>query len=887
MPSTGEPRSHRASARLSPALLPALILGALAQTGHAAELAAAALPASPAVSFDDDFFPKGMAPKVDLSHFDKANAVFPGTYRGDVLVNGDWRARTDIVFAEITETKDVQPCYDRKLLESFGIDLAKVAAATGEAAPRKAVPEQGRFCGAIGDYVPGATASFDTSSQTLSISVPQIYTQRNARDYVDPKYWDSGINATTINYNANVYRGSSGGNERTSGYLGINAAVNVGSWHAVHLGSANWATGTRGNYQAAATYLQHDVPKWKAQVEVGDVFTTGNLSESVSLRGVHMYTDDRMYPQSQRGFAPVVRGIADTNARVVIKQRGYTILETTVAPGPFVIDDLYATGYGGDLEVEVVEADGRTKRFTVPFSAVPQLLRPGQDRWELAAGKVRQRDFKDTPSVLQATYQRGITNSVTGYGGITLASGYHAALVGGALNTQVGAFSLDLTQSRTRVSDMSPEQGVSVRVGYNKNITQTGTNLAFAAYRYSTSGYHSLADLTYLRDAAAGGRSALYSRPRTRSQLTASVYQRLGQDYGQLFFTGTRSDYWGQRGRQVDFTAGYTNRWRFLTYSISAQRTTDSVEDISTIGPINQIPGAPDFINNPVNRYQRRDTRVYLSLTMPLGSAPSAPTFTVQANHSKLDGSSSQGTVSGSALDDNRLAYNATVNHAPQGNSFNLYSQYNGGHGNVQAGYAQGRNYKQGNIGASGGLVLHGGGYTWSPPLGETVGLVHARDAAGARVVAAQRSVVDGNHYAVIPNLIPYQLNRVTLDPKGMAASTELEEASQTVAPRARTVSLLKYKTVSGRALLIDSGLSDGKPLPFGAEVFDAEGKNVGVTGQGGQVFVRGVEKSSELTVRWGQGQNDSCRIRVDLKPQAKDAKQASFEQMKATCTLQ
>jgi outer membrane usher protein len=271
---------------------------------------------------------------------------------------------------------------------------------------------------------------------------------------------------------------------------------------------------------------------------------------------------------------------------------------------------------------------------------------------------------------------------------------------------------------------------------------------------------------------------------------------------------------------------------------------------------------------------------------MPLGSAPSSPTLTVLANHSKLDGNNSQAMVTGTALDDDRLAYNATVNQAPQGNSFNLYSQYNGGHGNVQAGYAQGRDYKQGNIGVSGGLVLHGGGYTWSPPLGETIGLVQARDAAGARVVANQRSVIDDNHYAVVPNLIPYQLNRVTIDPKGMAASTELEEASQTVAPRARSVVLLKYKTTSGRALLIDSALSDGKPLPFGAEVFDAEGKNVGVTGQGGQVFVRGVEKSSDLTVRWGQGANDSCRIHVDIKPEAKGAKQTGFEQLKAACTL-
>lgn len=883
MPSMGEPLRDRTQVRLS--LLPALILGTLAQQAHAAELAAAALPASPAASFDDGFFPKGLAPKVDLSRFDKANAVLPGTYRGDILLNGDWRARTDIVFAEMKGTDQVQPCYDRKLLESFGIDLVKVAAATAEAAPRRNIPEEGRFCGAIGDYVPGATASFDASDQSLSLSVPQIYTQRNARGYVDPKYWDSGINATTINYTTNVYRSSSSGAERTSGYLGLNAAVNLGSWHAVHLASGNWGSGRRGSYQTAATYLQHDIPKLKAQVQVGDVFTTGNLFDSVSLRGVHMYTDDRMYPQSQRGFAPVVRGIADTNARVVIKQRGFTLLETTVAPGPFVIDDLYATGYGGDLEVEVLEADGRAKRFTVPFSAVPQLLRSGQSRWEVSAGKVRQRYLRDTPSVLQATYQRGVTNAVTTYGGVTLASGYHSALIGGALNTQVGAFSVDLTHARTQVSGLPADQGVSVRVGYNKNITQTGTNFALAAYRYSTSGYSSLDDFAYLRDAAAGGLSSSFNRPRTRSQLTASIYQSLGQDYGQLFLTGARRDYWGQRGKQIDFTAGYTNRWKFLSYSISAQRTTDSLQDIQSVAPIDQIPGIPDFLNL-ANRYQRRDTRVFLSLSMPLGSVPSSPTLTVQTNHSKLDGDNAQATVTGTAFDDDRLAYNVTANHAPQGNSFNLYSQYNGGHGNVQAGYAQSRDYKQGNVGVSGGLVLHGGGYTWSPPLGETIGLVNAHDAAGAHVVANQRSVIDDNHYAVVPNLIPYQLNRVTIDPKGMAASTELEEASQTVAPRARSVVLLKYKTTNGRALLIDSALSDGKPLPFGAEVFDAEGKNVGVTGQGGQVFVRGVEKSSELTVRWGQGANDSCRIHVDIKPEAKGAKREDFEKVKAACTL-
>ncbi|ESE43197.1 fimbrial biogenesis outer membrane usher protein [Shewanella decolorationis S12] len=78
-----------------------------------------------------------------------------------------------------------------------------------------------------------------------------------------------------------------------------------------------------------------------------------------------------MLPDSQRGYAPVVRGLANSTAKVVIKQNGIAIYQTTVAAGPFVINDLYPTSYEGDLIVEVTEADGKISDFTVPFSAVP------------------------------------------------------------------------------------------------------------------------------------------------------------------------------------------------------------------------------------------------------------------------------------------------------------------------------------------------------------------------------------------------------------------------------------------------------------------------------------------------------------------------------------
>jgi outer membrane usher protein len=866
-----------------------MVLGAMAQPAHSAEALAAAMPpAGGAASFDDGFFPSNWSPQVDLARFEKPNAVAPGVYRADVMLNGEWRARTDLTFVDTPGIDEAQPCYDISSLESFGVDLVQVSVATRQALPRKVIPTEGKFCGPIGDYVPGATAVFDDSDQTLSLSVPQIYASRNVRGYVDPKYWDGGINAAAINYNANLYhtRGTGGG--RTNGYLGLNASANVGSWHGIHLSSVSWAGRRRASYRTAANYLQHDIPAWKAQVEVGDVFTSGQLFDGVGLRGVHVYTDERMFAQSLRGYAPVVRGIAETNARVLIKQRGYTLLETTVAPGPFVIDDLYPTGYGGDLEVEVIEADSRIKRFSVPYAAVPQLLRTGQSRWEVSAGKLRQPYLRAKPSVAQVTHARGISNLVTGYTGITLASGYQAALVGGALNTRAGAISLDVTRSRAQVRGQRVASGSSVRLGYSKNIPESGTNFSLAAYRYSTRGYVSLNDLAYLRDAAAGGLSSSFARTRARSELTASVYQSLGQDNGQIFFTGAQRLYWNHQGKQVDFTAGYSGRWRSLTYSISAQRTRDSLQDrrTSSIGPVNQIPGDSELLDPGMRALQRRDTRVFISLSMPLGVAPHSPTFTAMTNRSQRYGNSSQLMANGSAGEDDSLTYNATLSDDDRGKSIDLSGQYNGGHGNLQAGYGQGRGYRQTNAGISGGLVLHGGGFTWAPPLGETIGLVQARDAAGARVVANQRSVVDRNHYAVVPNLIPYQLNHVALDPKGMSTGTELQEASHNVAPRARSVVRLEYRTVSGRALLIDSVLSNGAPLPFGAEVFDTDGNQVGLTGQGGQVFVRGVDKASEFTVRWGAATENACRIRVQIRPVSAKVKQTGFERYQGTCVL-
>ncbi|SUC40391.1 fimbrial outer membrane usher protein [Proteus mirabilis] len=70
-----------------------------------------------------------------------------------------------------------------------------------------------------------------------------------------------------------------------------------------------------------------------------------------------------MLPDSMRGFAPTIKGIANSNAIVTVKQNGFVIYQISVPPGAFEIKDLYATSSSGNLDVTIKENNG--KNYTI------------------------------------------------------------------------------------------------------------------------------------------------------------------------------------------------------------------------------------------------------------------------------------------------------------------------------------------------------------------------------------------------------------------------------------------------------------------------------------------------------------------------------------------
>jgi outer membrane usher protein len=819
--------------------LPTLLLFDARVCAQTADLhvnpAASHMPAE--IEFSGEFLPKTAEGKsVDVSQFIRGNPVHPGKYPVRVMVNENAAGRMDVTFTSTADPLHARPCFDRTLLLRMGVDFSKPGLT------QVTDPESSDVCRPLSEWLPETSVDFDSSEQQLNVTIPQAFMRRTARGYVDPSLWDPGVSAGLLNYSFNTYHSSSHGVSSTDTYFGLNAGVNVGRWRFRHDGSFSSSAGEPLRYQSIATYARYAIVPWKSELTIGDGYTDGAVFDSFGFRGVSLTSDDRMLPDAQRGFAPVVRGLALSNAKVTVNQNGNLLYETTVPPGPFEISDLYATGYGGDLDVVVTEADGTKRTFAVPYSSVPQALRPGVYRYSVTAGQYRDLSLRLRSPIATASYQRGLTNIVTLYGGVQFADRYGAAALGAALNTNIGAFSGDVTVASTELPGRPRQTGQSYQIRFAKVVPATDTSVTVAAYRYSTSGYLSLSDAMTTRDRIESGylNSGI---DREKGRLQLSVSQNLGDKGGALYLTGQAQNYWNRGSTDMSFQCGYTNHIGRVFYNASVSRT----RLVET--------GA-------------WDNRFFIGFTVPLGGMSNTTSVTTNVSYSDTDRSAQvQTTLSGTAGEHNEFSYNVSGTYDRSTNNMGAGSSASGSYqssvGTIGATVGLGQQTRQYSLGLNGGAILHGNGLTFGPPLGGTNALIEAKGAKGAYINGLSGTRIDEAGYAILPSITPYSLNRVEIDPKGLPLDVEFKTTGQDIAPLAGAVLKTSFETDTQRTLILTASRPDGTTPPFGAEVTNREGVRVGQVSQQGRMLVRGVAETDELLVRWGKGSAESCRMLI------------------------
>lgn len=785
-----------------------------------------------AYDFDESFVKNLPGVKVDVARYATGNPIDPGIYTLDIFLNGRQISRENVQV--VREGAGTKACLSYDLVKSLSIKDTIFSSQQAEEL------RSGKQCIALEDVVKESHAAINSADMQMDISIPQIYLLRSARGYVAPEFWDKGETAFTLNYDTNYYRSVNDGREYDSFYGRALAGFNLGGWMFRHEGSLSWRRqqgDESHHYNAISTYVQRDIPQLKSRLLLGEGNTSGELFDTLSFRGAQISTVDQMWPDSQRGYAPEIRGVARTSAQVTVSQNGSKIYETTVSPGPFNITDLYPTGYGGDLDVTVKEADGSETRFSVPYAAMTRLKRPGMTFYSVTGGVSRKDNMAYTPSVYQGTIQHGFTNSLTGYTGILGSDNYISALLGGAFGLPIGAISLDITGAQTKYGD-EKKQGVSYRATYSKKVAQTDTNFTLAAYRFSSSGYYSYDNAlqinNYYKKNKSDGINYL-SRPKQRFSMTAS--QNFGESYGNIYLTGFIQNYWNSTGTNTQFQLGYNNRIGRVSYTLSANRLL-----YSTGG---------------------HDTQLSLDFSIPLGSE-SKNYVTGSATHNK-EGVTAQTAVNGVLGENDQYSYNVGASRdIDNKKSGSVSGQYRSPYSMLTASYTKGENYYSASGGASGAVVALPDGINFSAYQSTTYAVVTAADAEGARVLGYPNIVLNGSGRAVVPNLNPYRINELAIDPKGIPLDVELESTQQRVIPVEGAVVRLDYKTSKGKPLLIRANQPDGNALPFGASVNDENGNLVTTVSQGGQIYVRLNKDVSRLHVSWGKAENDNCLVNLE-----------------------
>ncbi|MNH20047.1 Outer membrane usher protein FimD precursor [compost metagenome] len=173
----------------------------------------------------------------------------------------------------------------------------------------------------------------------------------------------------------------------------------------------------------------------------------------------------------------------------------------------------------------------------------------------------------------------------------------------------------------------------------------------------------------------------------------------------------------------------------------------------------------------------------------------------------------------------------------------------------ISLGYSQGRGYDSQNLNLAGAVVAHRGGINLGQTLSETFALAEVPGVKGAKISSYSGVETGRNGYAVVPNAQPYRVNWISLDTRDLGGDIEIDNATQQLVPRRGAVVLARYTGKSGRRMQFELFDQSGQPLPFGASVEDAEGKQLAIADPSGKALVLLEQDQGSLTIKWAEHQ--------------------------------
>lgn len=782
------------------------------------------------IQFNTDVLDVNDRQNIDLSQFSRGGYIMPGTYDMTVHINkNDLPEQQISFFAPEDDPDGSQACITKALAGQLGFKDGVLKDLTwwhqGECLNEKSVQ--------------GMEMRGDLATNGLYLNIPQAFLEYTAENWEPPSRWDDGIPGLLFDYNINA-RSQQQLKQGTRGYaVGGNGTTgaNLGAWRL----RADWQanldhqTGsgqpTKQQLDWSRYYAYRAIPALRSKMTLGENYLDSGMFDSFRFAGASLVSDDNMLPPNLRGYAPEVVGVAKTNARVVISQQGRVLYETTVATGPFRIQDIN-DAVSGELNVRVEEQDGSLQEFTVNTASIPYLTRPGSVRFKFAAGKPS--DLKHStrgPLFGAGEASWGVSNGWSLYGGALAGGDYNALSLGiGRDLMALGALSFDATQSRARLPDESQTlSGGSYRLSYSKNFDEYDSQVTFAGYRFSERDFMSMSEYLDARDSG--------TRAGNGKEMYTITFNKSFRDLGlSTYLNYSHETYWDRPASD--------------RYSLTMSRYFD-------IGTFRNVSFSLSAYRNQYNG--TNDDGAYLSLSMPWGDRS---TVSYNTTASRNDVSHRVGY---SNRIDEHNNYQLSAGSSRSGVNASGYYNHEGDftRTSANASYQEGT-YSAIGMTAQGGMTLtaNGGAMHRAGMMGGTRMLIDTSGVAGVPV-RGYGSTSNTNAWgkAVIGDVNSYYRNKASIDLNKLGDNAEATKSVVQATLTEGAIGYRKFDVIAGQKAMAIIKLADGSEPPFGATVLNARKQETGIVNDGGSVYLSGIKAGESMVVKW----NGSAQCEVTM----------------------
>lgn len=651
---------------------------------------------------------------------------------------------------------------------------------------------------------------YSFSNQKLNLIIPQKALIKRENKIIDEKDWDNGITALFSQYSYSIRHHQKKDLEQK---LNLQTGLNLGAWRIRSQNSFYW---NKNRYQSklSSLYTYRQINSFSALFYGGKFSPTTRILPTDKIIGFQLISNNLISNNTLYANKPIIEGIADTEAQVVIKQGDKVIYESTVPPGPFIINSLPVLG-SEKLSLEVKEADGRIKTSTHYFTSLPNQLNKGSYQYNFISGTLPKNSDKENSIFLLSEWSYGLSQRITSYSAIKKRDNYMNYLSG---------LSLDLGMLGGLATDLSYENSKNkfkYQFRYQKNISKTQT--------YFTSGisfYHYLDNFQKKDSVKINYSVSLSQNINNLGYLSFQYHEKTYKDISKSFELGT------------SFSSSINKTNYNLKYNFKKDKSIfDHFFSLNLHIPLGNSNEHYHWVNNQTN-YQNKKKH-YINTTNIGGALLNYNLgYSVNYQHTYDEKRKS-----------NRFSTNARYQNNYQFYTFNVNK--------VEDSY----NY---NVSINGGVVLHSNGITLTPRLGRTFALINTQGISGIKTSFSTKAKTDIFGNLILNNITPYRINNIKLNATTLPQQAETEVYSKNVIPTLGSVSKIIFPIKMGYRVIFKSTT----PLPFASTViaFDKNGNIIshGLVSENNIIFLSGITESGLVKVKLGEDKQCQFNYEID-----------------------